>query len=131
MRYLIDSDWVADYLTGIRRAVQLLATLQPDGIAICHPIYGEIYEGIYTGRDPKAQEQGFRNFLRIAPVLPLNRNILRRFARIRGELRAQGNLIGDMDLLIAATAITHGLTLVTRNDRHFRRVPDLLLYQRT
>jgi tRNA(fMet)-specific endonuclease VapC len=40
----------------------------------------------------------------------------------------RGRLISDMDLLIAATAMHHNLTLVTRNHRHFERVPNLRLY---
>ena len=54
---------------------------------------------------------------------------MRRFAAVRGQLRRDGNLIGDMDLLIASTALVNNLTLVTRNRRHFDRVPGLELYQ--
>jgi predicted nucleic acid-binding protein len=54
---------------------------------------------------------------------------MERFGRIRGQLRRDGNLVGDMDLLIASTAIAHDLTLVTRNRRHFERIPGLELYQ--
>jgi len=61
-------------------------------------------------------------------VLPLTRTIMKRFARIRGQLRHQGRTVQDPDLLIAATALTHGMTLVTRNLRHFQRVPDLVIH---
>jgi predicted nucleic acid-binding protein len=54
---------------------------------------------------------------------------MRRFARIRGGLRATGRVIGDSDILIAATAIEHRLSLVTRNRRHYDRIPGLTLYQ--
>jgi predicted nucleic acid-binding protein len=54
---------------------------------------------------------------------------MERFAFIRGELRANGQLIGDADLLIAATALEHDLTLVTQNLHHFNRIPGLKLYQ--
>jgi predicted nucleic acid-binding protein len=37
-------------------------------------------------------------------------------------------LIPDTDLLIAATALAENLTLVTRNVRHFNRIPELKLY---
>ena len=47
------------------------------------------------------------------------------FAELRAFLRRRGRLIPDMDLLIAATALEHDLTLVTRNHRHFARVPGL------
>ena len=51
-----------------------------------------------------------------------------RFARVRGDLRVQGLLIPQADLFIAATALHHDLTLVTRNRRRFDRIPGLTLY---
>lgn len=126
--YLIDTDWVVDWLVGKTAAVQLLQSMALGGIAISLDTFGEIYEGTYYGRDPKAAEAGFRHFLRGVTVLPLNRTIMRNYARIRGGLRQQGSLIGDVDLLIAATALTHGLVLVMRNRRHFQRVPGLLIH---
>jgi predicted nucleic acid-binding protein len=67
--------------------------------------FGEFDEGISYGRDPTAQEHGSRLLLRWMDVLPLHCPILRRSARIRGDLRRQGRLIGDPDILIAATAL--------------------------
>ena len=49
--------------------------------------------------------------------------VCRVFAMERGRLRAAGTPIGDFDLLIRATAIRHGLTLLTNNRRHFERLP--------
>jgi tRNA(fMet)-specific endonuclease VapC len=109
--------------------VRLLTDLRADGLAISLVTYGELYEGIYYGRDPSAQELGFQQFLRRVEVLPLTRRIMRRFARVRGELRSQGLLIPDPDLLIGATALHHDLTLVTGNRRHFARIPGLRLHQ--
>jgi predicted nucleic acid-binding protein len=54
---------------------------------------------------------------------------MERFAYLRAELRRRGQLFPDLDLLIAATALQHDLTLLTRNVRHFNRIPDLRLYQ--
>jgi len=54
---------------------------------------------------------------------------VRRFARIRGELRKAGRAIGDFDILIAASAIRHDLVLITRNIRHYERIPELKIYQ--
>jgi predicted nucleic acid-binding protein len=126
--YLIDSDVVVHWLRGSQSAVSLLTNLEPEGIAISLVTYGEIYEGLYFGRDQRRGVQGFHRFLQSADVLPLNRRIMRRFALIRGTLRQQGMLINDPDLLIAVTAIYHDLTLVTGNVRHFQRVPDLKLH---
>jgi predicted nucleic acid-binding protein len=128
MTYLIDTHWIVSWLNARQEAVRLLNSLEPDGLAISEATYGEIYEGIYFGRDPAATEAAFRRLLRGVAILPVNQAIWHRFAQIRGQLRRQGRLIGDMDVLIAATALHHGLVLVTANRRHFDRVPDLQVY---
>ena len=129
MTYLIDTHWVASYLRGRTEAQTLLHALRPSGLAISLITYGEIYEGIYYGTKPAQDEIAFHQFLRVANVLPLNRRVMQRFARIRGDLRRRGELIGDPDVLIAATALYHNLTLVTGNVRHFERIAGLSLYQ--
>ncbi|SRR5579883_3097949 len=128
MSYLIDTDWVASYLKGRPDAQNLLLSLRPAGISISLIIYGELLDGIYYGHNPLANERIFRQFLRVVPVLPLNRRIMERFARIRGDLRQRGQLISDPDILIAATALHHGLTLVTQNRKHFQRISGLTLH---
>jgi tRNA(fMet)-specific endonuclease VapC len=127
MRYLVDSDKVAAYLKGRTDTTSLLNSLIPDGLAISLVTYGEIYEGIYRGTNSRAHERSFQAFLRLVIVLPLNRRIMKRFAQLRGDLRSRGELLPDMDLLIAATALTHDLTLVTGNSKHFQRVPGLAI----
>jgi predicted nucleic acid-binding protein len=129
VRYLVDSDWVADYLKGRAAAVGLLGSLFPDGLAISIITYGEVYEGIYYGTNRAYHEAGFRHFLRGVQVLSITRTVARRFAIVRGNLRAQGQLIPEPDLLIAATSLHHDLTLVTRNLQHFERIPGLPLYR--
>lgn len=128
MKYLVDTDRAADGLKGRPDAVDLLTRLSADGLAISLVSLGELYEGIYFGRDPEGDERTLRRFLRDVDVLPLNQAIIKRFARIRGELRRTGQMIGDPDILIAATALHHGLVVITRNTRHFERVPGLSLY---
>ncbi len=48
---------------------------------------------------------------------------MQRFARIRGDLRQRGQLIGDPDILIATTALYYDLILLTRNKKHYQRIP--------
>lgn len=131
MKYLIDTDWVIPYLKGRDEAATLLTSLSTAGLAISLVTYGEIYEGIYYGRNPKRSEQGFLLFLREVDVLPLNKSIFKEFARLRGQLRATGQIIGDPDILIAATAIYYDLILVTQNRKHFQRVTELKIYSPT
>ena len=131
MNYLVDTDWVVDYLKGRTPVVDRLHILAPEGLAISLITYGEIYEGIYFGQNSEQHESGFRNFLRGVVLLPLDRAVMRRFARVRGDLRSKGQLIGDPDLLIAATALHHDLTLLTHNVRHFGRIAGLKVEDNT
>ncbi|WP_267913575.1 PIN domain-containing protein [Rubrobacter xylanophilus] len=59
------------------------------------------------------------------PVLPFDAAAARRYGELRAELERLGTPIGDVDMRIAAIALTHGLKVVTGNERHFRRVPGL------
>jgi tRNA(fMet)-specific endonuclease VapC len=51
-----------------------------------------------------------------------------RFAETRAYLRRRGMIISDFDIIIGSTALLHDLTVITRNLRHFRRIPDLRIY---
>ncbi len=129
MRYLIDTDYLIDAAAGSTTAVGILDHLSPQGLAISIIAVAELYEGAFGFSEPEATLTAFRAFLRPYAVLPLSDPAVERFARIRAALRRQGLLIPDMDLLVAATALHAELTLVTRNRRHFERIPDLKLYQ--
>jgi predicted nucleic acid-binding protein len=129
VRYLVDSDWIVDATSGILGAVAALNDLRPDGLAVSVIAVCEVYEGAHMARDPLASLASFRRFLADYILLDLTEPIAGVFAGIRASLRRQGNLIQDLDLLIAATAIYHDLELVTRNLRHFERVPGLKLYR--
>lgn len=131
MTYLLDTDIVAAWLNGHRRTVGLVTDLRHEGLAVSLMTYGEIYEGVYFGRDPRAAELSFWAFLKRVQLLPISRSVLRQFARIRGQLRSQGLLLPDPDILIGATAVQHNLTLLTRNVRHFERIPGVMIYRET
>ena len=59
------------------------------------------------------------------PVLAFDTVAARRYGEMRAELERLGTPIGDADMRIAAIALSHGLRVVTGNERHFRRVPEL------
>jgi tRNA(fMet)-specific endonuclease VapC len=73
---------------------------------------------------------GLEAFLEGKEILPLSQAVMEHFAIVRGALPRQiRQQIGDMDILIAATALEHDLTLLTRNLKDFQQIPDLKLYQ--
>ena len=129
MRYLVDADWLIDAAIGRPVAVRTLDRLSSKGLSISIIAVAEVYEGAFRTSQPEATLAGFREFLGVYAHLPLTDPIIERFARLRAALRRQGQLIPDMDLFIAATALEADLILVTRNTRHFERITELKLYQ--
>jgi tRNA(fMet)-specific endonuclease VapC len=131
MTYLVDTDYVADYLKGRSHVLPLFKRLVPEGIGISIITFAEVYEGIYYGQRRSHYEKSWRVFLQMTPVFGISRSIAKCYASIRGNLARKGQLIDQPDLFIAATAIKHDLTLVTRNHRDFERIPTLKLYQKS
>lgn len=84
----------------------------------------EILRGLEAKGAP-TQLRTFNAFCAMSEVLPLTDAIVVRAARIYADLRGRGEPIGDADILIAATALEHGLSVVTNNRRHFERIREL------
>ncbi len=124
---LVDTDWVIHWLNGNEKVRRRLNEVKAQGLAISVISLAELYEGVYHGRNPKAAEEGLRDFLSGADLLPIDQATAEVFGRERGRLRAARKIIGDFDLMIAATALQHGLTLLTNNRRHFDRIDALLM----
>jgi tRNA(fMet)-specific endonuclease VapC len=128
--YLLDTDWIVDVLNGQTAATETLLKLAPQGLAVSLISYGELHEGAYFSRNPQVALAAVETFLSGKEILPLTPAIMERFAMVRGRLARQlRRQIGDMDLLIAATALHHSLTLLTRNLKDFQRIPDVAVYQ--
>jgi tRNA(fMet)-specific endonuclease VapC len=129
MAYLIDSDWVIDYLAGIPEALGLLDRLADERIAISIVTYMEVYQGVERSDEPKEAERQLASFLESVPLLPISPAVARRCAGLRETLRRQGRRVNNraLDLLLAATAIEHNLTLVTRNVRDYADIPGLAI----
>ena len=124
---LLDSDWIIDYLTGVPETVARVDALRSEGVSMSIVSLAELYEGTLYSRDPQAREAELASFVSAVDVLPLDDGVCRIFASERGRLRALGAPIADFDLLIGATAIRHGLTLLTNNRRHFERISGLTI----
>ena len=69
----------------------------------------------------------FERLCAVSEVLPLTDAIVRRAAEVYAGLYKRGELIGDADILIAATAMENNLICVTNNENHFQRIPNLVL----
>lgn len=89
-------------------------------------VVAELYAGAYnSGAVNRWLQRVEEEILTSFNVLAFDMECARRYGVIRAYLQSQGQMIGDVDTQIAATALNHSLILVTANERHFRVVPDL------
>ena len=130
MPSLLDADWLIDYLDDDPAAIALVDPLIPDGVAVSIITYTEAYQGTLRKDDPARAALELDAFLGHAPLLPYSVEVARRCARVREDLKAQGKHTRSraLDLLIAATALEYGLTLVTRNRGDYDDIPGLTIY---
>jgi tRNA(fMet)-specific endonuclease VapC len=125
--FVIDTDVMVDYLSGVSAVRGVVDGLPRADTGISVVTWGEALDGAFGGRSPEEGEQGVRDFGAGRLLLEVTVDIAETFGRLRCHLRKRGKSIDDSDLLIAATALEYNATLVTRNVKHFERIPDLKL----
>ena len=124
---ILDSNTISYYFRGDPQVVPRLQALRPADVGVPAIVEYELRYGLL--RLP--QEAATPRLAALAQLLqPMQRlafdsECAAQAARIRAELEARGTPIGPHDILIAATALRHQSTLVTRNVREFSRVPGL------
>lgn len=130
MPWLFDTDAISEllrkrpvpgyveWLAGVPRVEQYTSAI----------VIGELYRGAYRSPDSARHLENIEaRVLPAVTVLPFDAAVARKYGEISAALSRAGNSLADADLAIAATALHHGLDLVTGNVRHFRRVPGLRL----
>jgi tRNA(fMet)-specific endonuclease VapC len=99
--------------------------LRPGEAALSVITYGELLYGAAKSEQRLMALQRLRELVEFLPALPLPETAAPAYGEIRSELESKGEVIGNNDLWIAAHALAAGLTLVTNNEREFRRVRGL------
>lgn len=126
-RYLLDSGPLAAYLLGRPAAVALIDPwLDARAVATSPLVYAEVGEYLLGRPDGPARRRQLRELLWAIRPYALTYATLERYGELRRRLRPPHGpgLIGDLDTLLAATALERGLAIVT-TDGDFRRVPAL------
>ena len=119
-----DTDVLIDFLEGCSPGSEAVASALAAGqlqttVITCY----ELLSGV---RQPK-RHRAVEALLQGIHILPLDEPMARKSAELRADLEGSGIGIGMADLLIAGIVLLHGATLLTRNRRHFERIPNLLL----
>ena len=87
--------------------------------------YGELRVGAEKSDRYPASLDALQLFIQVVPVLSIGPEVARLYSKIRLDLERRGKIIGANDLWIASHCLQLGLTLVTNNEREFRRIPNL------
>lgn len=123
MLYMLDTD-ISSYLIKGRstEAQARILRVRPDEICISAVTKAELLYGLKRLPAAHRLQSVVRRFLKIIPVLPWDVDAAEYYADIRHQLAVKGQPIGEMDMMIAAHALSVGATLVTNNLRHYQRI---------
>jgi tRNA(fMet)-specific endonuclease VapC len=122
-RYLLDTN-VCIYI-GQNKPEQVLRRfrkLRPGEAVLSVITYGELFYGATKSAHRSAALERLRELVHLLPAMPLPETAAEAYGAMRAELESKGEMIGNNDLWIAAHALASGLTLVTNNEKEFRRV---------
>jgi predicted nucleic acid-binding protein len=126
MSFLFDTDAISEVLKK-RPAplyLQWIAQLARAEQFTSAVVIGEMYRGAFSSAEPLRHLENIESrVLTVVTVLPYDVAVARVYGQIQASLSRTGRTIADADLQIAATALHHGLKVVTGNLRHFEQIP--------
>ena len=125
-RYLLDTN-ICIYIRQKRpdEVLRRFRKLRPGEAALSVITYGELLYGAAKSKQRVAALEQLRELGNLLPALSLPETAAEVYGTIRAELEVKGEMIGNNDLWIASHAVASGLTLITNNEREFRRVRGL------
>jgi len=125
VRYLLDTSVCIDVLRAREPATTRLIGLGPDAVAVSAMTVAELRFGALRNRAPAGAGERLERFLSLLEILAFDHEAAEHHATARVALSRAGTPIGERDLVIASTALAHGLTVATGNIGEFARVPGL------
>jgi len=131
MSFLFDTDAISEVLKKkpAPRYLRWLAELPRSEQFTSAIVIGELFRGAFRSAEPSRHLGNIES--RVLPavtVLPFDVAVARVYGEIQATLSRRGRTIADADLQIAATALHHGLEVVTGNLRHFERIPGVRVH---
>jgi tRNA(fMet)-specific endonuclease VapC len=128
MLHMLDTDTTSYLIKGKSPAIEAkLAELVPSDVCISVMTRAELQYGLKRLPADHRLHLAVRQFLKIIRVLPWDSEAADWYAEIRHQLVSTGQPIGDLDMMIAAHALSAAAVLVTNNHRHYERIKAPLL----
>jgi tRNA(fMet)-specific endonuclease VapC len=125
MGFLIDTDIIIYSLRG-HESVNANFRLHLDTPKMLSVVtYGELFFGAKKSKQVEKNLATVRRVAELFPIIDVTTAVMETFGELKSTLQKRGNPLDDMDLLIAATAMNHGLVLVTNNEKHFKKISGL------
>lgn len=128
MGALIDS---SVFIAAERRRLDLDALLRSgsEPAAMSAITASELLVGLHRAipEHTAARREFIERLLGLVPVLPLDLSVARVHAPLSAELARSGTPVGHHDLIIAATALAGGHSVITRDQRSFPRIPGVVV----
>lgn len=124
MRFLLDTDTISFALRGQGGVGDALRRRSPSEVCTSSVVAGELELGV-ARRGSRKLRRALDRLYSGLEVLPYDLDAARRYGRLAAVLLDQGVPIGVEDTMVAAHALSRGLTLVTHKRKHFERVKGL------
>ena len=121
---LLDTNVVIAFFNGNKEILERIQA-EIDKISLSTLVIAELNYGAKASQKAKENLEKLDRFLDIVKVVPFNLECAKIFGTIKSKLRKLGKPTGEMDALIAATAISHKATLITSNRKHFENIEGL------
>ena len=125
--YLLDTNIVIYIQRGVPSVLSRLNELGADRVALPSIVAAELAYGVEKSTFKDRNRKVLELFLSEVRVLPWTQDAMWHFARHQHELRQSGQVIGELDLLIACQALALDAVCVTNNTREFGRIKGLKL----
>ena len=127
MKYLIDTDIIIYSIKGNATVQDNIARNKKSALSISVITFGELLFGARKSSFAAKNLATMYRIREIFPVLPIDNPVIETFGEIKAASQKSGKIVADLDLLIAATALTFNMTLVTNNIKHFDKIKGLNL----
>ena len=121
---LLDTNVVIAFFNGNRAVLKRIQS-EIGRIALSTLVVAELDYGAKASQKAKENIEKLHRFVDIVQVVPFDLECAKIFGTIKSKLRKLGKPTGEMDALIAATAMSHKALLVTGNRKHFENIESL------